>query len=243
METTQSEGGRCASTRTAWCLVLLCAGIALFVLWWTSDPPSPPSRKFADDESCSTGAGYYSSPNKASIPKQGAGEGQSNFDRKSEGLLQPSVPRVPSPPLVASKLSMTALDSAFDMSDAGREYLEAYQPKGLSSVMPAGWKSGKSGVDGEADDSETGPFAEFSRYSITPQAVERSEKLRSVLRLSENTRQGQGRTLGFQSLLRNLVTPIGPQPIGDKAMLWNDSSTRQGFIADSIGKFPDVANC
>ena len=134
-----------------------------------------------------------------------------------------------------------ALSGAFDMTEPGQEYMAAYNPSGLSSVMPAGWRAGGGGIASKEGSNDT--YAEFSRYSITPEAVARSENMRSVLRLSENTRQGMGRTLGYQSLLRNYVTPVGPQPIGDKSMLFNDSSVRQSYIASVTGAFPELGLC
>jgi len=136
----------------------------------------------------------------------------------------------------------TSLAGAYDMSDTGKEYLAAYNPTGLASVMPAGWRSDAAGP-GKCASTGDGSYAEFSRYSITPEAVARSENMRGVMRLSENTRQGLGRTLGYQSLLRNYVTPVGPQPIGDKSMLWNDSSVRQSYIAAVQGSFPPLGLC
>ena len=133
----------------------------------------------------------------------------------------------------------TSLDGAFEMSDVTKEYMEAYNPTGLASVMPAGWKSQKPSCEGAG----AGAFAEFSRYSISPEAVAKSENMRSVLRLSENTRQQMSRTLGSDSLLRNAVTPIGPYPVGDRAMLWNDSSVRQAYIAAATGAFPSLGDC
>jgi hypothetical protein len=136
----------------------------------------------------------------------------------------------------------TALAGAFDMTEPGKEYMAAYNPTGLASVMPAGWRSDAANPSKCASTGD-GSYAEFSRYSISPEAVARSENMKSVLRLSENTRQGMGRTLGYQSLLRNYVTPVGPQPIGDKSMLWNDSSVRQSYIAAVTGSFPDLGLC
>lgn len=136
----------------------------------------------------------------------------------------------------------TALAGAFDLSDPGKEYMAAYNPTGLASVMPAGWRTDGANAAKCASIGD-GNYAEFSRYSISPEAVARSENMRGVMRLSENTRQGLGRTLGYQSLLRNYVTPVGPQPIGDKAMLWNDSSVRQSYIAAVQGSFPDLGLC
>lgn len=136
----------------------------------------------------------------------------------------------------------TALAGAFDMTEPGKEYLAAYNPTGLASVMPAGWRADAANPAKCASTGD-GSYAEFSRYSISPEAVARSENMKSVLRLGENTRQGLGRTLGYQSLLRNYVTPVGPQPIGDKSMLFNDSSVRQSYIAAVTGSFPDLGLC
>lgn len=148
--------------------------------------------------------------------------------------------------LPGSAAAGTALAGAFDLTEPGQEYMAAYNPTGLASVMPAGWRSSADakGADCKAAAGAGGDsYAEFSRYSISPEAVARSENMRSVLRLSENTRQGMGRTLGYQSLLRNYVTPVGPQPIGDKSMLFNDSSVRQSYIASVTGTFPDLGLC
>lgn len=136
----------------------------------------------------------------------------------------------------------TALAGAFDLTEPGQEYMAAYNPTGLASVMPAGWRTDAANP-GKCASLGDGSYAEFSRYSISPEAVARSENMRSVLRLSENTRQGLGRTLGYQSLLRNYVTPVGPQPIGDKAVLFNDSSVRQSYIAAVQGSFPSLGLC
>lgn len=136
----------------------------------------------------------------------------------------------------------TALSGAFDLTEPGKEYMAAYNPTGLASVMPAGWRADAANPAKCASMGD-GSYAEFSRYSISPEAVARSENMKSVLRLSENTRQGLGRTLGYQSLLRNYVTPVGPQPIGDKAMLFQDSSVRQSYIAAVTGSFPDLGLC
>lgn len=162
-----------------------------------------------------------------------------------------TVPLDVGPPRVASLggLNMpgsveagTALAGAFDFTEPGKEYLAAYNPTGLASVMPAGWRSDGANPAKCASTGD-GSYAEFSRYSISPEAVARSENMKSVLRLSENTRQGLGRALGYQSLLRNYVTPVGPQPIGDKSMLFNDSSVRQSYIAAVTGTFPDLGLC
>jgi hypothetical protein len=135
----------------------------------------------------------------------------------------------------------TNLSGAFDMTEPGQEYMAAYNPTGLASVMPAGWRKDANEKCAGAEGGQN--YAEFSRYAISPTAVAKSENLRAVMRFSENSRNNNGRTLGYTSLLRNTVTPISPQPIGDTAMLWNDSSTRQSYIAAATGKFPDLGAC
>ena len=132
----------------------------------------------------------------------------------------------------------TSLQGAFDMTEAGKEFMQAYNPTGLASVMPAGWRTTKPTCQNAGDEN----YAEWSRYSLSPQAVARSENMKAVLRLSENTRQGLSRTLGQQSLLRNAVTPIGPQPIGNNAFIFQDSSQRQAYIAAATGSFPSVSD-
>lgn len=132
----------------------------------------------------------------------------------------------------------TSLHGAFDMTEAGKEFMQAYNPTGLASVMPAGWRAEKPACQNNGD----AGHAEWSRYSLSPLAVARSENLKAVMRVSENTRQGLSRTLGQQSLLRNAVTPIGPQPIGSHAFIFQDSSVRQAYIAAATGSFPSVSD-
>ena len=84
-------------------------------------------------------------------------------------------------------------------------------------------------------------YSEFNRYAIAPTQMKRAETMRSVLRLGELSRDGLSRTLGQRSLLRDFVTPLGPNPVGESAMLWNDSSVRQSYIAAATGRFPEVA--
>jgi hypothetical protein len=170
-----------------------------------------------------------------------------------KGHVPTRVPRGPSEPMhaevqemggVRPTTSITNLlaSGAFELSDPGKEYMAAYNPTGLASVMPAGWRAPASSEEG-GDSAPDKSYSEFSRYSITPEAITRSENIRSVMRFSENTRQGLGRTLGYQSLLRNFVTPVSARPLSDQSMLWNDSTIRQGYISGSGQDLPPVCPC
>lgn len=160
----------------------------------------------------------------------------------------PSAPTVPlavgaaqgpavGPAQVASGLAMGASFGAdlFQNSPETAEFYAHFKPQSLESTMPAGWRS----ADDPAEQDPT--YAEFSRYAVTPSQMKRAENMRSVLRLSESSRDGLSRTLGQRSLLRDFVTPLGPSPIGNNAMLFNDSSVRQNFIASATGRFPNLA--
>jgi len=61
----------------------------------------------------------------------------------------------------------TALAGAFDMTEPGKEYMAAYNPTGLASVMPAGWRADAANPAKCASTGD-GSYAEFSRYSISP---------------------------------------------------------------------------
>lgn len=254
---------RPASSGGSWCGVLLFILLLSMGLWWLCSGPKKTVPVLVEDIVITDDV-IVQDPTGATggrKHKYGAAHGGSCSD---PGVPRAHVAAFPSggggatapldvgPPLVASVGGLnlpgsaaagTTLAGAFDLTEPGQEYMAAYNPTGLASVMPAGWRAGaeadSAGCKAAAGDS----YAEFSRYSITPEAVARSENMRSVLRLSENTRQGMGRTLGYQSLLRNYVTPVGPQPIGDKSMLFNDSSVRQSYIASVTGTFPDLGLC
>ena len=129
----------------------------------------------------------------------------------------------------------------FSLSPASQEYLETFNPSGLQNIMPSGWRAPAAGQ--KCDPTDDGQFAEFSRYAVSPQMVQRSETMRSVMRHGENTRNGLGRTLGYQSLLRNYVTPSGAIPIGNSVMPFNDSQVRQSYIAAATGEFPNDDAC
>lgn len=142
------------------------------------------------------------------------------------------------PTSMASDLGASLTANTYSMSQETRDYYDHFQPVALESSMPQGWRTG---ITEENCDPA---FSEFSRYAISPKQMKKAEDMRSVLRLSEMSRDGLSRTLGQRSLLRDFVTPLGPQPVGNQAMLWNDSSVRQNYIAAATGKFPVVPeNC
>ena len=135
--------------------------------------------------------------------------------------------------------------STYDMSDDSKQYYEHFKPASLEQSMPLSWRSGTDGeATHEAAAGDGAKYAEFSRYAISPRQMKRSESLKSALRYGELSRDGLSRTLGLKSLLRDQITPTGPSPLGNAAMLWNDSSVRQNYIATVTGRFPNVQeNC
>lgn len=227
-----------------------CGAVVFFVLlgllvWWLASSPQKPSGCAVADRG--SGEPLLGAALRETKPAA-CGDPQPQPPHVDAAPLQPTTPLdVKGHPMVASVggLNMqgsgtrgTTLQGAFDMTEAGKEFMQAYNPTGLASVMPAGWRTAKPSCQSNGDDN----YAEWSRYSLSPQAVARSENMKSVLRLSENTRQGLSRTLGQQSLLRNAVTPIGPQPIGSNAFIFQDSSQRQAYIAAATGSFPSVSD-
>ena len=129
--------------------------------------------------------------------------------------------------------------STFAPSQDSEEYYKHFKPVSLEATMPMGWRAPQDSAKSTSGEEDV--YGEFSRYAITPNQMKRAENMRSVLRLGEISRDGLSRTLGQRSLLRDFVTPLGPNPVGDSAMLWNDSSVRQNYIASATGRFPEVA--
>ena len=170
--------------------------------------------------------------------------GPDNMQLAASIPSRPQAPQVTAP--LAGSTSSTGgapLDaSTYGLSEESSEYYKHFKPISLESTMPSGWRSSNDPSKCSAGVDET--YKEFSRYAISPNQMKRAENMRSVLRLGESSRDGLSRTLGQRSLLRDFVTPLGPSPIGDNAMLWNDSSVRQNYIAAATGRFPEVAqNC
>jgi hypothetical protein len=206
----------------------------------------PPQRPFNQPHGSLPAPAAAASGNRGCANSQAKREparGPTRAENDSWGAAVPTgnsqSPRVP-----ASLFSSTAAGSPIDdatyaASPETAQYYEHFKPVSLESTMPMGWRSpGSSAECGGADDEL---YGEFSRYAITPNQMKRAENMKSVLRLGELSREGLSRTLGQRSLLRDYVTPLGPSPIGDSAMLWNDSSVRQNYIASATGRFPEVA--
>jgi len=165
--------------------------------------------------------------------------GVQNTDMPSVPGSIPEAPRV-SGAMVGAAISGSPLDAAtYGLSEDSAEYYKHFKPVSLESTMPMGWRTAEN--PGKCSAGEDDLYSEFSRYAISPNQMKRAENMRSVLRLSEISRDGLSRTLGQRSLLRDFVTPLGPSPIGDNAMLWNDSSVRQNYIASATGRFPNVS--
>jgi len=234
----------------SWCGAALFVVFIIALIWWlgsgsSGDRPSPP-RPPVDGGCALAGAALlHGAALKSAQPA--CTDPRPTPPHVDDPPLQPTAPLdVGGHPMVASVGGLnlqggdrgTSLQGAFDMTEAGKEFMQAYNPTGLASVMPAGWRADKPTCQNAGDEN----YAEWSRYSLSPQAVARSENMKAVLRLSENTRQGLSRTLGQQSLLRNAVTPIGPQPIGSNAFIFQDSSVRQAYIAAATGAFPSVGD-
>ena len=158
----------------------------------------------------------------------------------AERLFQEPRPGLGAPVGVSGAFAGTggsALDSGtYEVSEDSSEYYKHFKPMALEKTMPLGWR----GEGAEKCGSEE-VYREFGRYAVTPVQMKKAEGLRSVLRLSENSRDGLARTLGQRSLQRDFVTPLGPSPIGDAAMLFNDSSVRQNYIASATGRFPELS--
>lgn len=128
----------------------------------------------------------------------------------------------------------------FKPSDVSQEYYDEMNPQGLRNLMPGSWRPGAK-CSGAGDDGSV--FDQFARYSISPDAVRRSEGLRGMLRLQENSRNSNSRTLGTANLLGNAVIPLNPIPIGSKSFVFQDSSQRQSYIAAATGSFPTQIGC
>ena len=159
-------------------------------------------------------------------------------------VMMPSVPgSLPEAPKVSAALAgdggWTLDANTFAPSQDSEDYYKHFKPVSLEATMPMGWRAAQDPA--KCASGEENIYSEFSRYAISPNQMKRAENMRSVLRLGELSRDGLSRTLGQRSLLRDFVTPLGPNPVGDSAMLWNDSSVRQNYIASATGRFPDVA--
>ena len=194
-------------------------------------PFNSPHGKLPPNESGTGGCSNPQAPQAPQAPRLGA-------DQASSGLAAMAIPGRVSGAFAGTVSGGAALDSlTYGLSEDSSEYYKHFKPVSLESTMPLGWRA----QDGAEKCASEDLYSEFSRYAITPSQMKRAEGVRSVLRLSESSRDGLSRTLGQRSLLRDFVTPLGPSPIGDAAMLFNDSSVRQNYIASATGRFPEVS--
>jgi hypothetical protein len=146
-------------------------------------------------------------------------------------------------PNVAFPLGAPFMNDSFAPSEATAEYYQTFNPNSLAQMMPAQWRAGGEKQCKDAMDPDNGQFDDFSRYSITPQAVQKSENIRGILRLRENTQTTNAKALGLPSLLREAVTPLSAVPIGDKNFFSHDSQQRLSYIASALGAYPTETSC
>jgi len=114
--------------------------------------------------------------------------------------------------------------------------------------MPASWRGGKDVQCIEPNSIKDGgptetKYDEFGRYSISPMSAQHAESLRGTIRLSELSSTRNARTLGTPSLLRDMVSPISPIPIGSQQSTFLDSEARLSMIAAATGSYPDTIGC
>jgi hypothetical protein len=139
-------------------------------------------------------------------------------------------------------------NASFKPSAATKEFYDAFNPQALSSMMPAAWRGGGDAKNCVQQSSYNGAstenaFDEFSRYSVSPMSAQRAEALRGTMRLSELSSTRNARTLGTTSLLREMVSPLSPIPVGSTNFAWGDSSERLAMIAAATGSYPDSVGC
>ena len=231
------------SSTLPWIILLILLVIGILVVVWFFQKQTPPAYNFpefqyGDRQHHSQGIEHRNIPQR--IEHRNIPQDQQRIETKNlqkAPNLQKLTPTPSNPQSIpatqTSKVSGTTINpDTYDLSKESKEYLKEFQPASLNNTMPSGWRSQEPAQD------STGVFNEFSRYAISPNMMKRSESMRSVIRLGENSRDGMGRTLGYQSLLRDAVTPTGPQPIGSSAIPFNDSSVRQNYIAASTGQYP-----
>ena len=133
------------------------------------------------------------------------------------------------------------LDGAFEPSDTTAEFYNTFNPQSLSQMMPSNWR--QDGESCKSLDADKGQFSQFSRYSISPDKVKKSEGMRGMMRLRENTMTTNSKTLGMPNLLLNAVHPLRATPIGANQFIFQDSQLRQAYIAAATGSFPTETSC
>ena len=140
--------------------------------------------------------------------------------------------------------------NSFVPSAATQEFYDTNNPSKLTSMMPASWRAnGREAncVEPSSYNDGGGPtqakYDDFGRYSVSPMSAQHAEALRGTIRLSELSSTRNARTLGTPSLLREMVTPVSPIPVGSDMMTFLDSEERLAMIAAATGQFPDTIGC
>ena len=133
------------------------------------------------------------------------------------------------------------LVDAFEPSETTAEFYNTFNPQSLSQMMPSNWRQEGKGC--KALDADEGQFSQFSRYTISPERVKKSEGMRGMMRLRENTMTTNSKTLGMPNLLHNAVSPLRATPIGSNQFIFQDSQLRQSYIAAATGSFPTETSC
>ncbi len=133
--------------------------------------------------------------------------------------------------------------NSFAPSSATAEFYQTFNPQSLSQMMPASWRPQQAKGQKESCDPQDPRFNAFSRYTISPEAVQRAENMEGIIRLRESSMTTNSKALGMPNLLGNAVIPLKAVPIGDSAFFCNDSQLRQGYIASATGAYPVETNC
>jgi hypothetical protein len=120
--------------------------------------------------------------------------------------------------------------------DDGSTWLQGGGSDGpqLKSLMPSSWRGG--GTDKGGD-------AAFSKHSVDPERVLRSQRSMGLVRLPQSSRGSMGRSLGQTSILREAVTPLSAIPVGGSVFFSNDSEARLARAVEINGSYPEKLCC
>jgi hypothetical protein len=208
-------------------------------------PLPPPPQSKPGGVQCSVTQG--SRPPQPEIPP--ALDGNVYVPRADWGVLTQTSGKIPNSLTAKESNAGSPFESSsFKPSAATMNFYNAFNPASINSLMPASWRgSADQSPCVEEADYNSGPttkkYDEFSRYSVSPMSAQHAESLRGTIRLSELSSTRNAKTLGVQSLLRNVVTPISPMPIGSSNYSWGDSDARLSMIAAATGSYPDEIGC
>lgn len=109
----------------------------------------------------------------------------------------------------------------------------------VDHLMPSGWRDNNGNCGSESIDS-----TQWAAYAPSKESFRNYNTTAGAARLSVNTRNPTARTIGLPNLVADAVRGCGAGgpavPIGDSAVLFNDSDLRQNAIYNSIGKYPNI---